>query len=85
VRIQSGNQPLKVKTLSLLKEGPEDLQSGIRGWTFNWGATGLCPLGNGYFYLSHNNKTKDGQQETTLYKYQWRGDQETAFVKVNPL
>jgi len=71
---------MKVKTLSLLQSGPKDAKTGIRGWYFPWGSTGLCPLGEGLFYISHNNKTKDGQQEGTLFKYKWVGDMQNSFV-----
>lgn len=80
--IPSDNQQLKVKTLSLLEAGVKDPKSGISGWFFEWGTTGLCPLGDGTFYISHNNKTKDGQQETTIYKYKWLGDTKNAFTLV---
>ncbi|RZL50709.1 MAG: hypothetical protein EOP00_03000 [Pedobacter sp.] len=81
--ISSNNQQLKVKTLSLLNAGKQDAKSSIRGWHFEWGATGLFSLGNGFFYISHNEKNKDGLQETTLYKYKWVGNDQTAFVRVN--
>jgi len=80
--ITSDNHPIKVKTLSLLEAGSKDPKTGIRGWFFEWGATGLCPLGNGTFYISHHNKTKDGQQQTTLHKYQWVGNDQNAFSLV---
>jgi hypothetical protein len=80
--ITTDGQIIKVKTLSLLQAGPKDPTSGIRGWFFQWGATGLCPLGDGLFYISHNNKAKDGQQQTTVYKYKWVGDSQNAFVLV---
>jgi hypothetical protein len=72
---------IKVKTLSLLQAGLEDDKTGIRGWDFKWGSTGLFPLGNGYFYISHNRK-KEGEQTTTLYKYKWIGNDSQAFVLV---
>ncbi|MDF3078419.1 MAG: hypothetical protein K0S09_2308 [Sphingobacteriaceae bacterium] len=72
----------KVKTLSLFEAGPQDAKSGTRGWHFDWGSTGLFPLGDGLFYISHNEKTKDGQQQTTLRKYRWVGDNENSFVLV---
>jgi len=78
--ITSDNRDMKVKTLSLLQSGPKDAKTGIRGWYFPWGSTGLCPLGEGLFYISHNNKTKDGQQEGTLFKYKWVGDMQNSFV-----
>ncbi|MES2417073.1 MAG: hypothetical protein V4541_02740 [Bacteroidota bacterium] len=78
--ISSNNQQIKVKTLSLLAAGRKNSKSTISGWFFKWGATGLCPLGDGSFYISHNNKAKDGQQQTTIYKYKWVGNAENAFV-----
>ena len=80
--IPSDGQEIKVKTLSLLDAGMKDKNSGIRGWKFKWGSTGLCPLGDGTFYISHNSKSTDGQQQTTLYKYKWVGDAKKAFVLV---
>lgn len=81
-RIESDGKTENVETLSLLEAGAKNIQSGIRGWFFKWGATGLCPLGNGLFYISHNGKSKDGQQETTIYKYKWKGDETTAFERI---
>ena len=81
-RIFSDNKKIKVKTLSLLEAGPKDAASGIRGWNFQWGATGLCPLGDGLFYISHNKKDKDGQQHTTIHKYKWVGSEKVAFELV---
>ena len=78
--ISSDHQRIKVKTLSLLEAGPKDPASGIRGWYFKWGATGLCPLGNGLFYVSHNSTAKDGQQQSTLHLYNWIGDDHLAFT-----
>jgi hypothetical protein len=79
--IISDNRTIKVKTLSLLQAGLKDPKNDIRGWRFQWGATGLCPLGDGLFYISHNEKTKDGQQQTTIYKYKWVGDTQNAFIR----
>ncbi|MFD2866288.1 hypothetical protein [Mucilaginibacter antarcticus] len=67
--ITSDNQRLKVKALSLV----------TKGWHFPWGATGLCPLGDGWFYISHNSKTKDGQQQSNIHRYKWTGDVKTPF------
>lgn len=81
-KIKSDDKWLKVTQLSLADLGSKDEKTGIRGWHFKWGATGLCPLGDGYFYISHNGKSEDGQQQTTIYKYKWVGDAETPFVRV---
>lgn len=80
--ITSGNEKFKVKTLSLLEAGPKDSASGIRGWHFKWGATGLYPLGDGLFYISHDSKNKDGQQQSTIHLYKWIGDDQRAFTLV---
>lgn len=77
----SDHKKIKVKTLSLLQAGLEDADTGIRGWRFEWGATGLCPLGDGLFYISHNARDKNGQQESTIYKYKWIGDARSSFIR----
>jgi hypothetical protein len=76
------DRQVKVKTLSLLQAGQKDQKSGIRGWFFKWGATGLWSLGDGSFYISHNGKSKDGQQQSTVHKYKWVGDEKNPFVKL---
>ncbi|HEV7329421.1 MAG TPA: hypothetical protein VGN63_00120 [Flavisolibacter sp.] len=78
--ITSDNKKTKVKTLSLLDAGSRDAASGIRGWYFKWGATGLCPLGDGLWYISHHSKDRDGQQQSILYKYKWMGDNQHPFM-----
>ena len=80
VEITSDNKIIKVKSLSLLQAGLRGPETGIRGWNFEWGSTGLCSLGDGFFYISHHEKTNDGQQATTVYKYKWIGDADRAFV-----
>lgn len=79
--ITSDNKSIKVESLSLLQAGLDDLKTNIRGWYFKWGSTGLFPLGDGYFYISHNKKI-DGQQATTVHKYKWEGSDKEAFVLV---
>jgi hypothetical protein len=76
-----GNEKINVKTLSLLPGGLKDPATGIYGWRFKWGATGLCPLGDGLFYISHNRKDQDGLEDATVYKYRWVGESEKAFVR----
>lgn len=77
--ITSGTKPITVQALSLLKAGLEGSLTGVRGWNFKWGSTGLFPLGDGLFYISHNKKTKDDEQEDFIYKYKWVGDENEAF------
>ncbi|TDQ79814.1 hypothetical protein CLV99_1264 [Sphingobacterium yanglingense] len=80
--IISDNKPEKVAMLHLAEGGIKDIKSGISGWYFPWGATGLCPIGNGLFYISHNNKSSDGQQQSTIYKYKWSGQEKTPFSRL---
>lgn len=77
----SNNRKKKVKTLSLWQPAEHFETTEPPGWHFTWGATGLCPLGNGLFYISHNKKADDGLQETTIYKYKWIGNTEASFVR----
>lgn len=79
-KIMTNNKPLKVEMLSLLKAGLKDPKTDIRGWNFKWGSTGLFPLGEGLFYISHNQRASDGQQEDMIYKYKWIGSDNEAFV-----
>ena len=69
-------------TLPLL--GPAADSSGtchdIRGWHFPWGATGLSPIGDGRFYISHNGVDSiTGRQFCNLKLYKWTGKAEKAF------
>ncbi len=78
--IISDNKKVKVKTLALTKGGNIDTKTGTSGWHFPWGATGLCPIGEGLFYISHNAKSKDGQQQSTVHLYKWTADAKKPFV-----
>ena len=46
--------------------------SGVSGWSFGYGDTGLIALDDGYFYVSHDSK-KDGKQTCDAYLYKWTG------------
>lgn len=81
-QLQSDNRTITVKPLSLSQAGPKDPGTGVRGWHFKWGAMGLCPLGDGLFYISHPSKSRDGQQQSTIHLYRWIGDHENAFAKI---
>lgn len=78
------NQPTTIKTLPLTNNGLAHPASGTHGWRFKWGATGLCPLGDGLFYISHNRKTTDGKQESTAWLYRWTGNPDKPFERVRP-
>ena len=69
--------------LSLLPQGRHDAATDTWGWMFKWGTTGLCPIGDGYFYISHNAADKETKrQSSTVRLYKWTGDPEEAFVPV---
>ncbi len=72
-----------IKALTLHSSGNYDAATGVRGWHFPWGATGIYPIGDGLFYISHNKKEKDNQQSTTLLKYRWTGDTDNPFVLIH--
>lgn len=41
-------------------------------WHFKWGSTGLCPLGDSLFYISHNGAS-DGNNYCEAHLYRWQG------------
>lgn len=79
--LQGFDTPTEGEVLSLVEAGNPD--GGIGGWNFKWGATGLCPLGGGYFYISENARSKETrQQSSTVRLYEWTGDAATPFRAV---
>lgn len=72
------------EVLFLLPEGLHDKINNTQGWNFQWGTTGLCPIGEGYFYISHNVRNKQtGKQSCTVHLYKWIGNPDKAFELVN--
>lgn len=65
----------------LAQAGLQDGATGIRGWRFGYGATGLCSLGDGYFYISHDYRNADGQG-SVIRLYRLTGDAEQPFKAV---
>ena len=61
-----------VEMLSLRPYGSYDQKSGIYGWDFPFGATGLYSFGDGKWLISHNKATPDGQC-SYIYPYVWNG------------
>ena len=73
----------KHQTLRLSDAGLLDQASGVRGWQFKWGSTGLCPLGDGLWYISENHKDKaTGIQSCTARLYRWQGLGDKPFTAV---
>lgn len=72
----------KGKVLQLAKAGMHDEKSGIYGWHYQWGATGIFSLGNGYFYISQNGMTENKKQYCNLQLYRWTGEASRPFEEV---
>ena len=54
------------------------LKGGTGGWNFKYGATGLCSLGGGYFYISENYRNENGQG-SVIRLYRFTGAAEAPF------
>ena len=72
-----GVTPLTMAEVLPLKPiGDYHEQTGIRGWNFPNGATGLCSLGKGYYYISHNAREKESLRESSAaVLYKWNGNE----------
>lgn len=57
----------------------ELLEPSFEGYMFKWGQTGLCPLGDGYYYISHNYRTPEKIEGCKAYLYRWCGSKEELF------
>lgn len=66
--------------LPLKKIGMFDAASGVYGWNFPDGATGICHIGDGLFYISKNSSKPE--QSSTLTLYRWLGQPSEAFGKI---
>ena len=60
----------RIKRLTLKKTGEYDETSGIYGWNFPYGATGLYSFGDGNWLICHENSTQEGQCGY-IYQYKW--------------
>lgn len=74
-RLQGINEEGKV--LQLLQEGRKHEATGIYGWKFAHGATGLHACGDGRYYISENHVAQSGQCGL-IYRYVW--DEKAVFV-----
>lgn len=81
-KITTGRKNVVVKSLFLANHGRCDSLTGINGWHFKWGATGMTSPGDGLFYISHDKKAKDGTQESILHQYRWTGQVNQPFQLV---
>ena len=66
--------------LSLSDAGLRDPATGIRGWNFKWGSTGMCPMGDGRWYISHNGRDPvTGLQYCNARLHIWTGEDDGPF------
>lgn len=58
-----------------------DEATGITGWRFKWGSCGLCPLGDGRWYIAENARDKETKKESCNARlYRWTGTPDGPFV-----
>ena len=65
----------------LKAEGLKDATTGIRGWMWGAGSTGMAALGGGYYYFSHNYNSEQGQG-STIRMYRYTDLKDEAFEEV---
>jgi len=65
--------------LPLKKMGIYDASTGIYGWRFQYGSTGICYIGNSLYYISRNSSKP--QQSSMLILFRWTGDADGPFEK----
>jgi len=66
--------------LTLLEAGEKDERTGVCGFQFPYGATGMCALGDGYYYFSHDGGCDDGSY-TNVKLYKWDGKNPFTIVE----
>lgn len=71
--------------LTAAKEGMLHEESGVHGYYFPWGKTGMHDLGDGYFYISHEGRTPAPERLHTceIHLYQVDFESKTGFVEKN--
>ena len=68
----------KVEVLTLCEKGLLDEETGIRGWHFPLGSTGLFSFGDGEWLICRHFRTEQGQCGE-IEHYEW--NEQTPFVK----
>ena len=68
----------KIQVLPLSKKGLLDEKTGIYGWNFPLGSTGLFSFGNGEWLICRHFRTEEGQCGE-IEHYEW--DEKTPFIK----
>ena len=54
----------------------------VPGFYFKYGATGICPVGNGLFYFAEPGKNAAGKQYSRTHLYRWTGDSAKPFDRL---
>ena len=75
------------KILSLKEAGCFHEESGVYGWQFPQGSTGLYAFGNGYYYVSHSdrvfyNARQKRLQTSHVHLYRFTGEAPLGFELV---
>ena len=60
--------------------GLRDGRTGLCGWNFKYGSTGMFSLGGGWYVFSENGKNAEGNQCCTARLYHWTGDPDNPFA-----
>ncbi|MBE6689735.1 MAG: hypothetical protein E7590_00430 [Ruminococcaceae bacterium] len=70
--------------LAAAADGVLHEESGVRGFRFKWGSTGIHSLGDGRFYFSHNGRTPEPERLHTsvAHLYRYTGEGEDGFVPI---
>ena len=59
----------------------KDALSGVNGWKFGFGSTGLASIGDGLYYISHP-YTQDKRHASVLKLYKFNGEASGPFELV---
>lgn len=82
-QLEGFDTPTRGELLTLSEQGECDAKTGIRGWQVDYGTTGFCPLGCGYYYISHPDGGEGGKHQSSMVKlYKWTGDPKHPFELV---
>ena len=54
----------------------------VPGFYFKYGATGICPVGNGLFYFAEPGKNAAGKQYSRTHLYRLTGDSAKPFDRL---
>ncbi len=70
------------EVLTLRREGEYHEESGVWGYKFKLGATGMFSFGDGNWLFSDNRKCTEGRQCSYLFKYKYVGDKDAFLLDV---